>query len=726
MNKHNSSDVDDFIFVPPKTVEEKRQKKQGREREPIPYEPEEEEEEEWVSHEFRQQIRSTISSIQGKELKDVEHVYIVLGLLKRVIDPDVTAVLKTLSADVLAYLNETRTKLLISCPLRRLVALLVKDKYASKYFQQVKRIGPLFFEEQVSKRLREDATWSSITKPLLIHLVPNISDEIRQKQLADVLEYLRKLEANLLDYDEAGFLLADLKEQSIRELLQASNFVFRVDGIPQGLVERMRHSVAKKKTYNKKIKSVASSVDSRATATNNLPTICLMDSGISDVPQLSGLVVSKDGYTGFLDFNDGCSPIGHGTPIACLAIYGEEFSEPEAKVISYKLYADNRRSVVFQGLRRAISKYFPETRIFLSSINFDGDYPEAIAFLDRLIQEKNICVVFSAGNIEKQTVLNCIANGPPYPSYIRNFPIKQPAQAITITAVGAISKKDSHATIAHVNELAPFTTCGTRNPFLYQSPKPEVVQHGGNICRDGSASGVGLESVCKDGTRVQDLAGTSFSAPLFARRLAEIEAKYGHRIRNAETLKAIALAGSNREVRDCIGFGETNHFSNCDRFHALIVSEGTISLPDTSRPDHNLYYKAEIHVRIPKFIEKIEMFVVHSDNYTRVICPSLNTFLKVYAYKTGRETGHVSLDNPEELGKKSHMKVFRWSFERRSMEGDWTFVIRPETTADMLAEHRRQTTIRYGCAILVTAKFSSLVSSLSEEIRHLMAQRPYL
>jgi hypothetical protein len=99
--------------------------------------------------------------------------------------------------------------------------------------------------------------------------------------------------------------------------------------------------------------------------------------------------------------------------------------------------------------------------------------------------------------------------------------------------------------------------------------------------------------------------------------------------------------------------------------------------------------------------------------------PYLNTYLKVIAKKTGREYGHVELENLDELEKKSHMKVFRWTFRTQSMEGKWDFYITPEVTADMIPEHRKETTVRYGCAILVSSRFPTRSIPLTEEIYYL-------
>lgn len=439
-----------------------------------------------------------------------------------------------------------------------------------------------------------------------------------------------------------------------------------------------------------------------------------MDSGVQDIPQLKGLVASKDGYR-FQDFDDGCKDPGHGTPIACLAVFGETLSNPKARIVSYKIYSDNQRRLFYESYRRAIAKYSNQARIFLSSINLARDSPEFTAYLDKLVQESNICAVISTGNIEPEIVRDLADRGIPGSSYISNYPVQDPAQAVNIVAVGAIAKRESAASISRGNELSPFTRCGTTNACLFESPKPEVVQHGGNCCKDGVK--LGVESFNKQGSKVNDLLGTSFSAPIFANNLAEIEAKYGKKFHNTETLKAIALASSNRNTRKCMGFGETRAFSSCDNLHALMVSEGEIPLPDTTPEDYRLYSKAKISISIPKFVSSIEMFLVHSDNHNRVFMPFLNTYLKVYVTKTGREYGHVILENPEEVEKKSHMKVFRWAFKTQSMEGKWNFFIIPEVTADMLAEHKKETTVRYGCAFLVTSRTPTRSVPLSEEMR---------
>jgi hypothetical protein len=638
------------------------------------------------------------------------------GSRVQVFDADVKKVLERLSAEVLAYMNEKHNKLLVTCSRSKLYNAVLKRKYSTRYFENVKRLSPLLFEEQVSEPLRTDASWNREARPLLISLVPNISDDLRRNYMEALLEYLERTNIEILDYDDSGFILASVNGQNTRKLLQNSNFILNVSSAPQGVIENVN---IQNKDCSVKTEGFPNSMDD--SELEKLPIICLMDSGVNNIQPLDKLLIMKDGIVGFRDFDDGCSPKGHGTLVACLATYGETLCEPKARIISYKLYSDARRGVVFWGILRAITRHSRKTRIFLSSINFTKDQHRATAFLDKFIQKKNVCVIFSAGNIKKEKVMDCIVKGLSYPSYLCDFPVYDPARATNVVAVGAISKKESSNTIAQKNMVAPFSRCGSDNPLLFDCPKPEFAQNGGNLCFDGTTSAVGLESFRKDGVKVEGLSGTSFSSPLFARKIVEIEAKYGEKIENAETLKAIALASSNSEIQDCIGFGEPKNFSGCDPDHALVVSEGIIPLVDSVSEDkYWTVYSSKISVKIPRHVQKIEMFIVHSDNHKRTVMPTLNTFLKVKALKSGRENPNVpvTLSNYQELYRRSHMKVFKWAFARKSMEADWTFVIEPQTIAAMLPEHRRDTNVRYGCAILVTSKTTRpQTPSLSQEIQ---------
>jgi len=228
-----------------------------------------------------------------------------------------------------------------------------------------------------------------------------------------------------------------------------------------------------------------------------------------------------------------------------------------------------------------------------------------------------------------------------------------------------------------------------------------------------------LSSFDKTGNQRGIFLGTSFSAPLLARRIAEVEFLYGSKIENSETLKAISIASTSRTLKNCVGYGETAYFSYCDRKHTLIVSEGSLKLPYTSKPSFRIESSAEIELEIPDTVKTIEMILVHSDNGSRSSNPSLNTYLTVRTKKRGRPSSYVGFVNSNENSKKSHIKWYKWEFKRKSMESTWTFTIKSDVTADMIEDHKKEIIIRYGCVFLLTARAHAR-DSLTEDVKKLM------
>lgn len=736
---NNESSPNDFLFVK-SVVKSKIMKKStyGTEGNIIDYQPWEDEEEEWVKKPIREQIRTTVSNVRAMKLKDEERVYVAIGLsssytphkTKRpinihVFNDDVKKVINCLSAKFLAYLNTEHNRILVSCSLSNLAKVSeIRKGCNSKYFRNVKRLSTLTYAERVSEHLRQDTEWKTTVRPILIQLIPNLPKEIEEQYSAKIIEHLMKIGREPIDIN-LDLIVANLNKEATTELLETSNFVFHVSEVPQGVAQRLKTRKQKRKpTVNSKfiVESKASSMENERPVIRGLPVICLMDSGVSDIPKLSGLIIQKDGYH-FRDLTDGAKDDGHGTPIACLAIFGEELSQPKARIISYKIFAEDQKNLDLRAYQQAIANYSNQTRIFLSSINFKRQSPYITSELEHLVQASNICMIISAGNIrDKQRILDYAFEGTPCSIYVPNYPVEDPASAVTIMAAGAISKKQAPNSISHENELAPFTVCGVTNSSLHDCPKPEVVQNGGNYCKDNTY--LGLESYNKSGTKINTFIGTSFSSPLLARNITEIEAKYGQpyggKIQNVETLKAIALTSANPANHVCMGFGETRPFSACDDEHALVYSEGEIPLDDrVSDKGFHTESRGVIKIKVPTGVCCIEMFIVHSDNNYLTTVPCLNTYLKVYAHKEGNETAAVTLSNPAELYKKAHMKVFRWAFSRTSMQGKWTFTIIPEPTVDMLPEHQKNTKVRYGCAIVLTSRTSHSRSfmSLTERLR---------
>lgn len=679
-----------------------------------------EEEIEWTSMDISEQVESTISSISNTAYKDEEKVFFVVGLtstcyprkrttepLIKIFDSNVNTILERLDGEIVAYLNKRHDKLLIACPFNRLVDFNKSRKYEFKYFsEKVNRIGPLLLSEKISKRYVDDLSWIKDRKYVIIFIMPNLSNEKKLTYLKEIEKYLYDFKTECILFNEENAIISLLTLDDSKEVIKNFNYILSIEPAPEMVLETV--SEISVDEIHEKVKSIPDYV------IRDLPRVCLLDTGVSKVSTLEKIIIQRDGLPFFYDFEDGSGDKGHGTGIACLASLGENLDEPFSQIISYKILSTTRRNSAFRGIRQGLNRYSGQTRLFLSSINFDDNHPGVTKILDDRIQSLNVCFVNSAGNIRGSDILACHNGGLSYPSYFDQFPVKDPSQAISITSVGAISKISTNNSLAQENEIAPFSRVGSLNDHLYNCPKPEVVQSGGNFCNNGIYVG-GLTSLKKDGSIFTNFCGTSYSAPLFMRRISQIETKYGGNITNSETLKAIAYASSTRIFDNNTGLGETDYFCECQPHQAVFFAEGTLRVPFTNRPGYRLFETDQISLKIPKSIRSIEIIIVHTDNFRRNVEPFLNTHFQIFATKTGNESGYTKAKNHEEQNRKSHVKCFKWQFERKSMEGDWTFHIRPDLTTEILEEHKEEITIRYGCAIVVTGKTTPLLGSLMDQ-----------
>jgi hypothetical protein len=704
----------DFFIVPP----EERKWQVGKPHGGPEYDKEayEQRKREIETRNLDEKVRATTASLRQKEIRDPRNLYFVIQIEKDTAVSKIHNVLEKLSATVHANLDKNHMLLLVSAPEQSLhryeiagLPLAIKEPLID--FRELRP------SEQISKEL-ENKNWDKMPRPVILHLIPNIETSDAESYLNRLSKYFESMNCKVLQvsHPDDGMLFAQIDRKVAEDLLKRANYVFKIHDLPLGILSSSSPKRTSKRFH---ITGKASSVDSAGSLVPlaQLPPICVVDSGVNEIPPLSGLIIECRKHPSFSDSDDGVEGDGHGTSIACLAARGEGNGSPRAKIISYKIYSDGNRNDAFAGMMDAIRSCLSMSRIFTSSIVFEVDELPAYARLDRLIQRANICFVSSAGNIPRTDILN---NCSSYPSYIRNFPVIHPAQNVHVIGVGAITRKDKVGSIAPKDAISPFTRCGKTLTRLHDVNKPDVAEHGGNICYgDLNSDGIGVSSYCKDGRYSESLVGTSFSAPLIAGRLAEIVAKYGGQLRNAETLQAILYMSCMDRNNPCVGNGIPRPFLTVDGNHAVFVSEGIIPLSDLTAIRYRTMYSNRIPVQVPSGVGRIDLCLVHSDNYDGMVEPSLDTYLQVKAWKSGREGSPVPSVQESIQHSKVNIKFLSWQFEKKSMEALWTFEIIPESTVELAPSVRREVKVRYGCAIMLTSRVSRL-SPLSERIRQAM------
>lgn len=425
--------------------------------------------------------------------------------------------------------------------------------------------------------------------------------------------------------------------------------------------------------------------------------ICVIDSGVNEIPQLYNIIIERNRYPSFQNSDDEADYEGHGAPIAFLAAFGEVPGRHRANIISYKIYSEENPYDAYKGMLESITLYSQKSKIFTSSINFEVGSSTLFAKLDKKIQENNICFISSAGNIDPDQIRI------PYPEYFLDFPILPPAQNIDVLSVGAFSLKTKAGSVAKSGGLAPFTRCFSSLVTKCEINKPDIVEHGGNWCAGSFDSrGIGVCTYEKDGSFTDELTGTSFAAPLIAGRIAELYNKYYHQISNCETLKALLYSSCKKCGDFGFGYGIPDTFLTTKKHRALYFTEGEIQLSDLTPKGEEHVYLNKIEILVPDDVREIQAILVHSDNYHNLTSPDLETYLKIEAKKTGRRNVVPPL-NTEDINKITNVKEITWKYKIKSMGGIWTFSIIPESVGFFDYETRNNIKVRYGFILLLTA-----------------------
>lgn len=698
----NDLGFNDFIFTEP----EKKTTKQKRESPPFPptiidYESEEKDAN-WPKKDLTNQVKDTVRVLKQKTLRSEKQVFCVLGSNVSAKSPQISQVLHKLRAEIKTFYDEKHSKILVEVSDEALTKM--TEAELPKYFKNfLGMIRPLSIEDQISPKFKE--SFKQAEKFVMIKIVPNISDEKLEKYYQMVTGFLsennRKIYGEFLKQEGLVFTESDFG--TIETLLEKSDFVYRVSRVPEGTAKKLKTS--KKKA----IRAIPQSLT--AVTSKYLPIVTVMDTGVNEIKPLSNLLVDRSAFNS-MNFDDELDDLGHGTPIACLCSYGEERKIPSSKIISFKIWSPSDPATSFLGIIHGIKKYKDQSRIFTSSIGFPDAELEDVYELDRVIQRENIVFICSAGNIEVTNINTEINSGNKYPNYLKKYEVIAPGNALSAIAVGSIAKnltsKGIHpSSIVKEGEISPYSCCGTTNN-IFECKKPDFVENGSNLNFVGNTvttDGLnGLTSYTRDGQLSSQFFGTSFSSPLLVRKFAEILFKYGNQIQNVETLKAIFAISAKKNSSLCSGLGTPRSFTKCDQDHALFLSEGTIPLFDKTEKGHTTIYSDQIRVKVPNStIGKITVCIVHSDDYRWGRVPSLSTIISVEARKTGSDS-IIQPTNPDDVIKKTNVKILNYSFERKSMEAIWRFRLIPNIIKKLPGDYVKKINVRYGCAILLSRK----------------------
>ncbi|UWQ93432.1 S8 family peptidase [Rhodobacteraceae bacterium M382] len=362
------------------------------------------------------------------------------------------------------------------------------------------------------------------------------------------------------------------------------------------------------------------------------PVIAIVDSGINAHPLLGDALLASEAFPPELGIAD---VWGHGSRVGGAAVFGDLRDQiaagrilKAARLISAKVITDTgqfyeRRTLPSQ--MRIVFERLTETygcRIFVISLGDDRPWfergrvgPWAMT-LDELARELDVLIFVSAGNRSPRGGNAVEQSVTQYPGYLLEQAnrIYEPSGAANVVTVGALSHASGlaahHHGDAHVRaitsgplEPSPFTRAG---PGAAEITKPDFVEMGGTmIFRAVTRSLQSAPQVAEAGivTLNHDFVrqlftsgrGTSFSAPILARKAATLLRRYPNA--SANLIRAL-LAGAASLPEEAER--RLSGMDHADRYH--IVGNGYVDpLKAAYSDDHRVVYIADDVLEIDKF-----------------------------------------------------------------------------------------------------------------------------
>ena len=347
--------------------------------------------------------------------------------------------------------------------------------------------------------------------------------------------------------------------------------------------------------------SLPSNLPSPDDYSSDLPTVVVVDTGVSGGSTgLDAWVIGRDSTVPPHYQNE-----DHGTFVAGLVAWGERLNSSIAAIDStpctvfdLQVVPNNdpaagptdsiSENVFLQSLETALRAHANRFKVWNISIGHDhpcslDEFSTFAEQLDNLQQQYGVQFVISAGNYVTPPRLRFPRRG----SEVAAGRINSPADSLLGVSVGSIAHVGYPSDALRDNDPSAFSRHG---PGPNHIIKPDVVHYGGSTSLDARQT-KGVRSVTPRGT--SEACGTSFSAPLVARRLAHIF----HRVTPVPSpvlARALLVHNAhdprtNGRVPDgdeqCFGFGRPAPLADCLE---CTPYSSTLVFEDTLRPGYYL------------------------------------------------------------------------------------------------------------------------------------------
>ena len=656
-------------------------------------------------HYFKNRILNVLS-VGNIKSKSFESSYFYLDLTNEYYTSPVTEMLKALNLEIKTVLNEFQI-IVRADPSFVHNYLEKKGKIPKKILNNIKRIDCLKGEDKLGENLlqlmKQDSNSTGIFS-VSIKLIDNLSNEEEIEFNKIVSQHIER-EINPKHFPRSKQFICGSTTKRILEISELP-FIKKISIVPKIKPQEYRSGelIYSKESY-------------KTIRNDDVPTICVIDSGTSE--NFKDYCVLQDSYL----FDDPYDYDDHGTRVSSIASFGEDLInkksvlEQKAKIISFKIddTSQDRYIPLDEAVMSAIDEYKNLTSVFCLSYNYLDDIdPEErldiVKGLDRFVQENNIILVNSCGNID---LLVAYYQKDNYPEYLSAYPVLCPSEAKNIFSVGSICR---YSTLEKCI-VSYHTRIGLHPIFLnddmdkYLFFKPDISTFGGNDelilekkledvpCIAMSPElDIGVINNCGD---IINASGTSFSTPLIALCFARLYDTYHYN--NSETYKAILINKAIRgEVNNLPFFYlfDTSKIAECsDGIYLNFEAEVT---PKYRSEDGSKTYTLEcktVNFYVPQEAKSIDIITVHSNNHIFQDLRKFNTRLVVEIVKSNGVTAKKSYGTASQNCANTYA---RYTFDRNYV-GIWKIKVHVETRR-LPSELLKTLSVRFGISVKINIK----------------------
>lgn len=657
---------------------------------------------------FKQMINN-LEQLQAINLYNRQWIYFVILLSEEYHTSGVQNMLKEMYLELISVLDDI--KILVKGDKRNLANFLEKDKINLSIRKYIVEMKALDNQEKIGESLRK-LIKEDVDNKNPFRIVVQTIDSSNSEERIKIAEELKKY-------------LGDEFKQNIRlgtfSCISNSKQIKTLSSLPFIKIIALQPT-SKSSSFNTPCLVNEFKKFIIAKPEEDYGVLCILDTGVSSV-NLRDYISGID-CNGFANAED---ILGHGTKVASVAIFGtdllfkKQILRPKCKILNFKIAHDDAENVeIDSALIAALDKYGDSIFVYNLSYNYifiEENYRIELAErLDKIIQEKNLFVINSGGNIDLTTARNFNKNSE---EYLTKFPCYSPAEVKSIFSVGSICKTSNLSGIK-----ISTTSRLTVHPLFLENEierrnyiKPDANTFGGNnlleIERGDFKHYPDLEFpvINKEGEIIYDF-GSSLASPLIAQSVLKLRKEYPQ-FKNCETYKAIILNNSvihNYNGQNLFSLIDIDKIGYCN--NSIFLNFEGVSKPHQRKEDDKQKNCCEcfsVEFYMPPEAGSIDIVAVHSNNYKFRKLDKQNTRLVI---KVIKGNGRALAKDFGNLGQFSQVLYGTYTF-KRNFEGNWKIQVYIETKG-IPSELTKEVLVRWGISLKIN--FSNISKEELKEI----------